>query len=347
MNKQYKILNLIDIPWYSGVSDYAFKQCDTFIKNGFETYITCPKETILHKKIIEKKYPYIFVSDRKKLLLPNEILKINRFIREKKINIINAHTGRMQTLSYILSILNPSIKIIRTKADAKNIKNSFTYSRLSALICGSRYIMDMCQKAKIKTKKHLIYMPVKSYSLISPPPPPPYIISIVGRLDHVKGHKYFIDCALKILKLRDDLIFRISGYEANIKWTELKKLIPEKFKKYFEYKGYIDDVDEFMKNSHIGVISSISSEAVSRVCMEWLANARPVIATSVGCLSEFIDDEFIVPPKNSHSLYEKILSILELNKIKSIGFSNYQKAVKIFSENNFEINLLSIIKDIC
>lgn len=346
MNKQYKILNLIDIPWYSGLSDYAFRQCEIFIKNGFETYITCPKESILHKKIIEKGYSYIFMSDRKKLLLPGEILKISKFIKEKNINIINAHTGRMQTLSYILSILNPSIKIIRTKADARSIKNSFTYSRVSALICGSRYIMDMCEKAKIKTKKYLIYAPVKLQNFTPPPSAPPYIISIVGRLDPVKGHKYFIEAALKILEIRNDIIFKIAGHESNIKWNDLEKLIAEKFKKYFEYKGYIDDVNEFMKNSHIGVISSISSEAFSRVAMEWLENARPIITTSVGCLGEFVDNKFIIPPKDSNAISQKILEILDLNKIKEIGFLNQQKAIKIFSKNNFETNLISIIKDI-
>ena len=91
-------------------------------------------------------------------LINNFIIKLIKFIKREDINILNIHTGKTQTIAYLISLLCPYIKIVRTKADAKKATESFTYSRVRLIICGSKHIEGMFYK--IKQKKVTIYKSV-------------------------------------------------------------------------------------------------------------------------------------------------------------------------------------------
>lgn len=333
MKKQLKILNLIDIPWYSGLTEYAIIQSEALKKYTHNIYFCIPK---INPKFNELslKFKTIEISNRKKILGFSEIIRILKFIKQNDIEILNAHTGRMQTLAYIISLIKPTIKIIRTKSDAQNIKNSITYSKVKTVICGSKYIENMYISKKIKSQVKTIYL---SYHSVEPQklPNKPYKITIIGRLDPVKGHNNFIKAAINLLKKRKDIKFIIAGKEANIKWNELKTQIPTEFEKYFNYLGYVNDVYELMGQSHIGIISSISSEAVSRVAIEWMNSARMIISSDVGCLPEIIDKDFIYPHNDWSLLASKINENLDMEKIANIGNKNKERFIKLFSFDRF------------
>lgn len=334
MKKRLKILNLIDIPWYSGATEYAISQAEALARYGYEIYFALPKINPAFTRIT-RSFKTIEISQRKEIPNPLELARILRFIRQNKIDIINAHTGRMQTLTFIISLFLPVVKIVRTKADAKDIKRTPTYSKLNAVICGSRYIERMYTNKGIKVPLiKTIYLSSKPITP-KPLPPLPYKITIIGRLDPVKGHYNFIKAASEILKKRSDIRFIIAGKEENIKWSDLKKEIPNEFENYFNYLGWVDDVYDIMASSHIGVISSISSEAVSRVAIEWLNSARMVISSDVGCLGEIIDKDFIYPHNNWHSLAMMIEKNLDLEKIKYIGEKNRERFLTLFSFDRF------------
>lgn len=336
MKKYLKILNMIDIPWFSGLSDYALAQSDVLKNSGHDVFFLAPYKSRIYDTATQKGYKVIEISDRKKILNPVEIYKIIKFVKNEKIDILNANTGRMQTLAYIISLFVKNIKIIRTKADARDIKKSFTYSKVSLIITGSRYIENMYKNKNINTKTLNIY---KSIPLNSPPPfnkNLPFKIGIVARLDPVKGHKWFIKSALEILSKGFNTVFLISGIESKIKWKDLLSDIPKKFKSKFEYRGFSKDINEFMQECHIGVISSTASEAVSRVALEWMSNARALISTDVGSLKEFVDNNFLVKPYNYKDMADKIIQILDFSKIEMIGMKNFNRIKSDFSYDRFK-----------
>ncbi|MCX7641072.1 MAG: glycosyltransferase family 4 protein [Elusimicrobiales bacterium] len=334
MKKSLKIINLIDIPWYSGITEYAILQSEALSFNSHKIFFAIPKT---NPKFLEisNKFKTIDISDRKKIFSFSDIRKLIQFLSENKIDIINAHTGRMQTLAYIVSSFFPKIKLIRTKADAKDIKKSFTYSKINYIICGSKYIEKMYLQKNIDKNIKTIYLSYKSIKSFPPPSKKPFLITIIGRLDPVKGHNIFIKAALKLLEKRNDIFFIIVGKEANIKWAQLNSIIPQHYKKYFKYLGYINDVYEIMKHSHIGIISSIGSEAVSRVAIEWMNSSRMIISSNVGCLPELIDTEFIYPKDDFNELHNKIFQNLDLEKISKIGQYNKEKFETLFDFNKF------------
>ncbi len=342
--KNFKILNLIDIPWMSGLSDYAISQAQVLEENGFEIYWAATPNTKPYEYLKSKNKKIIAISDRKKLLTPFEIYRTYRFVKKEGINILNSHTGRMQTLSYILKSLNTDLKIVRTKADAREIKKSFTYSKVSFIITGSKYIENMYKTKGIDTPIITIYKSIKTEEYIPLEKKLPYKIGILGRLDHVKGHIFFIKAAIEVLKKGYNCKFLIAGYEAGLKWKELEKEIPEKYKTYFEYLGYIPDIKNFITSCHLGVISSIASEAVSRVAIEWQAYGRAIISTDVGSLPEFIEKDFLIKPKDSDSLSQKIIENLNFEKLEKKGKENYQKIKEKLSYKDFKNKTIDVFK---
>ena len=333
MKKQLRILHLIDIPWHSGLTEYAIMQAEALRIYGHSVYFLIPK---INPKFdeIRSKFSTLEVPDRKKILGFKDLSRITEFIKQNRIDILNAHTGRMQTLSFMISFLAPWVKILRTKSDAREIRKTFTYSKVRAIICGSKYIESMYLQKKIKNEVKTIYL---SYNPIVPKPIPekPYRITIVGRLDPVKGHYNFIKAAIEILKRRDDVRFMVVGKESNIKWSDLKSKIPSELEGYFVYLGYVENIYEIMAESHIGVISSTSSEAVSRVAIEWMNSARTVISSDVGCLPEIIDKPFIYPHNDWRILALKIEENLEIQRLIDIGSKNREKFLKLFSFERF------------
>lgn len=345
MKRCLKILNMLDIPWHSALTEYALLQSKALTEKGHRIFFALPEENIIFRDI-SSKFKTIRISERKKILNPHEIIKLTKFIKENSIDILNVHTGRMQTLGYILSLINPEIKLIRTKSDAKTVKKSFTYSKISTIICGSKYIENMYRDFKLKSKIETVYL---SYPEISARPikkEKPFRITIIGRLDPVKGHANFIKAGLSLVEKRKDLQFIIAGRESKIKWENILPLIPYEFRRYFRYLGYVEDVYSLMAESHIGVIASLGSEAVSRVAAEWMNAERPVISSDAGCLPEIIEKDFIFPRNSPQILALKMEEMLDFEKIENAGKKNKQRFLNLFSYTKFSQNINAVFESL-
>ncbi len=339
MTKQLKILNLIDIPWNSALTAYAIEQAQALRKKGHIIYFGTVKDTLCHETIKKNNFQTIDIPSRKNNFILLALMELRKFIISKHIDIINAHTGKTQTLAFMLSLMGgKNFDLIRTKTDAKIPKNSFTFKRVKKIITGSEAIKKSYISAGLNPEKiQTIYQGIKKQEPIFLSSFPSFRIGILARLDPVKGHKYFLDAAAIILKKRKDVKFVIAGTEANIKFQELKEYAQElKIEKHLEYAGFVDKPIEFIRSCHIGIIASIGSEVVSRALLEWMSCAKAVIATNVGCVPEMIRKDYLIPPKDSALMAEKIMTFLEKPEtIESAGRENKKITEKKYNEETF------------
>jgi glycosyltransferase involved in cell wall biosynthesis len=86
------------------------------------------------------------------------------------------------------------------------------------------------------------------------------------------------------------------------------------------FVGHQEDVSGLLQASDIFVLPSIRGEAFSRSILEAMATGKPVVATSCGGSGEAIIDNssgFIVPPKDSAALAEKIALLATRKELRN------------------------------
>ncbi len=173
---------------------------------------------------------------------------------------------------------------------------------------------------------------------------PPIILS-VGRYIYYKGFEYLIEAAKNV-----EARFLIIG-EGPLK-EKYKKLIK---KLNLEDKVFlIPPVENLVPYYHacdLFVLPSITkAEAFGIVLLEAMASGKPLISTKIGTGTSFININeitgFVVEPKNSKLLAEKIDKILENKELKEKFSYNSLKRVQEFSKEKFIERLSKELKNL-
>lgn len=156
-------------------------------------------------------------------------------------------------------------------------------------------------------------------------------VSIVARLEDIKGHDYFIDAANMLLGKGHKVRFYIAGtgsYETHLK--EKVKRINKQDKIIFT--GFIPDVNKLMSITDIQANASFGTEATSLALLEGMSLGIPAVVSDFGGNPGVIknrENGFVVPKQNAKALAEKIEELLVND---SLYEQMSEKAKKIFSK---------------
>ena len=334
-----KILNIIDIPWHSALAAYAFDQSAALAGCGHEIYFAAAQDSAAAAFARKNKFPLTIIPSRKNIMILGTVLKLKKLIESEGIDVVNAHTGKGQTLAWITSLASSRpFAIIRTKADAKRPRNSFALGKTAVVIAGSGIIKRMYVEAGINPAKvEVVYQCITVLPESPKAAASPLKVGILGRLDPVKGHACFIEAAALALKKFPAAEFLIAGREENVKYPSLAARAKELgIEGNVRYLGHVPDSAAFTRSCDIGVIASVASEAVSRAALEWLEAGRPLLATSVGSLPEFVADDCLVPPQDPESMAGALIELLRSpEKRLQFGERNRSRALKDFTKARF------------
>lgn len=138
------------------------------------------------------------------------------------------------------------------------------------------------------------------------------VVSIVARLEDIKGHDYFIEAADMLLKKGYKAKFIIAGtgsYEEHLK-EKVKKLGREKD---ILFTGFISDVDKLMNITDIQANASFGTEATSLALLEGMSLGIPAVVSDFGGNPGVIKsgvNGFVVEKQNSEKLAEGIEKLL-------------------------------------
>lgn len=143
------------------------------------------------------------------------------------------------------------------------------------------------------------------------------VVSIVARLEDIKGHMYFIEAAEKILKTEKNVKFFIAGtgsYEQALK-DKVKAL---GLCGNVIFTGFIDDVDKLMAITDIQVNASYGTEATSLALLEGMSIGVPAVVSDFGGNPGVIKDGvngFVVKKQNSDALADGVMKLLRDRKL--------------------------------
>ncbi|MBN1623088.1 MAG: glycosyltransferase [Clostridia bacterium] len=142
-----------------------------------------------------------------------------------------------------------------------------------------------------------------------------FVFIMVGRLEEIKGHRFFIEAARRVLEKTSNVKFLIVG-EGSIE-NELRKITVDMGNNII-FTGFMTDVYKAVNISDVMVNASYGTEASSLAIIEAMSIGKPVIASDYGGNPYQVEDSItglIVPVKNIGQLAE---AMLEIQKNKNL-----------------------------
>lgn len=158
------------------------------------------------------------------------------------------------------------------------------------------------------------------------------IVGTIANLYPTKGIEYLVEAASHLRKLdfrgkSNFPIFLIIG--EGPERPKLEKLIQKyNLKNNFFLLGHIPDAYKYLKAFDIFVLPSLK-EGFPYAILEAMSAGLPIVATKVGGVPEIIDSGntgWLIEPKNSHDLAEKITTLLKDENLRE-NLSAYAKQI--------------------
>lgn len=163
------------------------------------------------------------------------------------------------------------------------------------------------------------------------------LVVMVGNLNPIKGHRFFIQAAREILHSLPDAHFAIVGqllanrkdYADSLHVLSTSLGIQDRI----HFAGRRDNIAAILASADVFVLPSIS-EACPIVVLEAMSMARPIVATSVGGVPEQIRHQregLLVESQSSNAISEAVLWCLQhQSEALSMGASARQRVQRIF-----------------
>lgn len=130
-----------------------------------------------------------------------------------------------------------------------------------------------------------------------------FVIGTVGRLTAIKGHRYLLEAAAKLIREIPELVCVVVGEgEMHRKLEEQTAALGMGGRVIFP--GWRENVGTYMSALDIFVMPSLN-EGMGRVVVEAMASGRPVVASNVGGLKNLVnqgENGILVPPGDAEAL---------------------------------------------
>ncbi len=164
------------------------------------------------------------------------------------------------------------------------------------------------------------------------------VVGLIARFSPIKGHRHFIEAAGQVARTVDKAFFLIVGFDCGVHQEDLETWV--------EKAGIADrtrilvlervqDLSGIMAAVDLGVISSIGSEAISRITMEYMATGKPMVCTTVGGIPELVVDGqtgMLVPPEQPAAMAEAMSELLsEPERLLRMGALGRKRMEQQFS----------------
>ena len=165
-----------------------------------------------------------------------------------------------------------------------------------------------------------------------------FVIGMVATFSNKKDYPTLINAARIIFEKRDDVTFVCVGDGERLDYC--KNLVKPEHKNKIKFLGKQKDVESIVNIFDIGLLATndkIHGEGISNALMEYMALAKPVVATGCGGNKELVKNEetgFLIMARDPELMAQKISVLLD-NKClaKSFGINGRKRLEEKF---NFE-----------
>jgi glycosyltransferase involved in cell wall biosynthesis len=164
------------------------------------------------------------------------------------------------------------------------------------------------------------------------------LVGIVGNIQHWKGQAVVVEAIREVRAVVPEIrCLLVGGVHRNgaAYARDLKRSITEhKLQNQVICTGVREDVADLMAAMDIVIHASVAPEPFGRVILEGMALGKAVIATNIGGVPEFVQDDVtgrLVPPSDPQALARTILELLgDVAQREQLGHQGCQEVRRRF-----------------
>ena len=342
---KYKIIEVSSDTNIGGAGKCLLALLEKFDYSSFEVKVVLPKNSLLKPHIDKLNIPVIEVDGiADKSLDAGAIGELKRIFKAEKPDLVHTHASMSARIAarqagakviYTRhSVFKPSKKI--SQGPGKLINGMINNYLADGIIAVAEAAKDNLTDTGVSAKKiRVILNGVDALKETSESDKSQLrerfgvksgekVVSIVARLEDIKGHEYFIEAADELIKKGIKARFFIAGtgsYENVLK----EKVKAMNLTDNVIFTGFITDVDKLMAITDVQANASYGTEATSLALLEGMSIGIPAVVSDFGGNPGVIKtgrNGIVVPKQNSHALaegLEKLLTDDELYKKMSAG----------------------------
>jgi len=338
-----KILIGSNVHWWNAEAAYAAKIAQLLEQAGHKVFVLTRPNSLNSQKLASLGLPLvenINLNSNNPFQFLLSYQKLKKFIDEEQIDLINPHRSEGFPLfvfaarAVLSKRMESPIAIVRTRGTTRPLRNhwlnrkmqtDWTDYHITAGEIVSQRLLSTVPQIGNKVKK--IYFPAECSELPLKPekdfrkefeiPENFRVMTVVGRIRPVKGQRVLLQGISKLLSEFPDLVLLMpyrDTSENEPEMTELRKAINQlDLKDHIRLIPERDDILQIMEFTDLGIVSSVDSEVICRVAMEFFSVGTPVVAFPTGCLPEIIrqgQNGMLAKNKTSDALVIEIRKIL-------------------------------------
>lgn len=372
-----RILITSNVRWWNAEAAYAATLARELLNAGHKVWVLTLPNSLNETKLRNWNLPIITdipLSSSNPWQLWRAYQRLQSLIEEQQIQIVNAHRSEGFPLLVLLRQRLKSFALIRTRGTTRPLRDHWLNRKLhedwieSVIVPAQVIASQLRQVLNLPSERlQVIYYPVNPSSIDSQGeseaqqsrlecldrlgiPRHCRVIGIVGRIRPVKGQRILLKSFATLRKRFPDIVLLMLYRDTNETEAEwqglLQDLVESNLQQSVYLYGYREDVLEIMRHTDIGVVSSVDSEVICRVAVEFFSVGTPVVAFPTGALPEIIQDGVtgrIAKDKSTESLAEILEWMLESPKrIAEFGKNARQQSLERFDPNKLLEQTLSV-----
>jgi glycosyltransferase involved in cell wall biosynthesis len=372
-----RILITSNVRWWNAEAAYAATLARELLNAGHKVWVLTLPNSLNEIKLRNWNLPIITdipLSSSNPWRLWRAYQRLKSLIEEQQIQIVNAHRSEGFPLLVLLRQQLKSFALIRTRGTTRPLRDHWLNRKLhedwieSVIVPAQVLASQLRQVLNLPSERlQVIYYPVNPSSIDSQGeseaqqsrlecldrlgiPRQCRVIGIVGRIRPVKGQRILLKSFATLRKRFPDIVLLMLYRDTNETEAEwqglLQDLIESNLQQSVYLYGYREDVLEIMRHTDIGVVSSVDSEVICRVAVEFFSVGTPVVAFPTGALPEIIQDGVtgrIAKDKSAEALAEALEWMLESpERIAEFGQNARQQSLERFDPNKLLEQTLSV-----
>ena len=372
-----RILITSNVRWWNAEAAYAATLARELLNAGHKVWVLTLPNSLNETKLRNWNLPIITdipLSSSNPWQLWQAYRRLQSLIKEQQIQVVNAHRSEGFPLLVLLRQRLKSFALIRTRGTTRPLRDHWLNRKLhedwieSVIVPAQVIASQLRQVLNLPSERlQVIYYPVNPSSIDSQGeseaqqsrlecldrlgiPRQCRVIGIVGRIRPVKGQRILLKSFATLRKRFPDIVLLMLYRDTNETEAEwqglLQDLVESNLQQSVYLYGYREDVLEIMRHTDIGVVSSVDSEVICRVAVEFFSVGKPVIAFPTGALPEIIQDGVtgrIAKDKSAAALAEILEWMLESpERISEFGKNARQQSLERFDPNKLLEQTLSV-----